>query len=375
MSDVALLDGDGRATRRAELAPELASQEIKPHLIHETVVAELGWRRSGTASTRTRSDVRGGGRKPWRQKGTGRARAGSIRAPHWTGGGIVFGPHPRSFGGKVNKKARAQAFRSALKAHTERGTVAVMDTLEWEAPSTKRAAGYLANAPDAFEARPLLVVVDDLDGSVARSFRNLAEVYVLDCWDLDTVDVMSGRSLIVEKAAWEKIGGALGATVEVEPPAKAPKPAKVAPKKPASRQKPPPAAAEEPASGAAADQPTAAEPVAEAPVEEAPANVDEAASVVEAPAEEAAKPKRARATKAKTEDDAESQPEALTDEDAPAKPKRTRAKKAEVAEDAEPQPEAAADDEAKPKRARAKKPEQPTATEPDAEAPAPEEAG
>ena len=130
MISVALLADDGRATQAAQIAESLASQEIKPHLIHETVLAELAWRRSGTHSTKTRAQVSGGGRKPWRQKGSGRARQGSIRAPQWKGGGVVFGPQPRSHGGKVNKKARAQAFRSALRAHVGRGTVAVMDALE-----------------------------------------------------------------------------------------------------------------------------------------------------------------------------------------------------------------------------------------------------
>ncbi|MGB1804161.1 MAG: 50S ribosomal protein L4, partial [Miltoncostaeaceae bacterium] len=98
------------------MGAELEAQAIKPHLIHEVVTAEMAWRRAGTHSTKTRTDVRGGGTKPWRQKGTGRARAGSIRSPIWTGGGIVFGPHPRSYGGKVNRKVHRQAFRSALKA-------------------------------------------------------------------------------------------------------------------------------------------------------------------------------------------------------------------------------------------------------------------
>ena len=216
MTAVALLDAEGRATARALVDERIASQEIKPHLIHETVVAELASRRAGTHATRTRAEVRGGGRKPWRQKGTGRARHGSIRAPQWTGGGVVFGPQPRSYGGKVNRKVRAQAFRSALRAHAERGTVALMDALEWDVPSTRRAAAYLGTAPEALAARPLLVVVEDLGGAVARSFRNLADVYVLEAGELETVDVMAGRSLLVERSAWERIAGALGKTTPVE---------------------------------------------------------------------------------------------------------------------------------------------------------------
>ena len=135
-----LLSQTGSASGPAAMGAELEAQAIKPHLIHEAVTAEMAWRRAGTHSTKTRSDVRGGGKKPWRQKGTGRARAGSTRSPIWTGGGIVFGPHPRSHGGKVNRKVHRQAFRSALKAHVERGTIAVMEPTGWDAPSTKRAS-------------------------------------------------------------------------------------------------------------------------------------------------------------------------------------------------------------------------------------------
>lgn len=312
MTSVALLAPDGRATQAAEIAESLASQEIKPHLIHETVLAELAWRRAGTQATKTRAQVSGGGRKPWRQKGSGRARQGSIRAPQWAGGGVVFGPQPRSHGGKVNKKARAQAFRSALRAHVGRGTVAVMDALGWDAPSTKRALAYLENAPEAFEARPLLVVVDDLEGAVARSFRNITGVFVLDCWELETVDVMSGRSLLVEREAWDRIGGELGATIAVEPPAKASKPKKVAPGKKAT-----PAPAEEP-------------------------------STPEGAVVEEAKPKRTRAKKAEPADAPEAtdapEPADAPDAEETPKPKRPRAKKAEPADAPEAEETPAADE-------------------------------
>ncbi len=120
---------------------------------------------------------------------------------------MVFGPHPRSYGGKVNRKVALQAWRSALKAHIERGTVAVMDEPAWDAPSTKSAAAFLAKAPEALAARPLLVVVEDLDSLTARSFRNLSGVYVLHSQELETVDLMAGRSLLVERAAWDRIAG------------------------------------------------------------------------------------------------------------------------------------------------------------------------
>lgn len=205
MSPLQVLGAEGSAAGELALTPALAAQVIKPHLIHEVVTQELAGRRKGTASTKTRTDVRGGGAKPWRQKGTGRARQGSTRAPQWAGGGVVFGPHPRSFGGKVNRKVQLQAWRGALKAHVERGSVAVFDGLAWEAPSTKAAAAFLDKAPDGLQARPLLVVVEALDSTVARSFRNLRDVYVLESWELETVDVMAARSLLVERAAWDRL--------------------------------------------------------------------------------------------------------------------------------------------------------------------------
>jgi large subunit ribosomal protein L3 len=204
MSPLQILGAGGAASGELELAPGLAAQQIKPHLIHEVVTQELAARRGGNASTKTRSDVRGGGAKPWRQKGTGRARAGSNRSPLWVGGGVVFGPHPRSYGGKVNRKVQLQAWRSALKAHVERGTIAVMDAT-WDAPSSKAAAAFLDGAPEGLQARPLLVVVEALDSIAAKSFRNLRDVYVLESWELETVDVMAARSLLVERASWDRL--------------------------------------------------------------------------------------------------------------------------------------------------------------------------
>jgi large subunit ribosomal protein L4 len=215
MSPLQILSAQGTPSGELELTPSLAAQEIKPHLIHEVVTQELAARRSGSASTKTRADVRGGGAKPWKQKGTGRARQGSIRSPQWVGGGVVFGPHPRTFGGKVNRKVQLQAWRGALKAHVERGSMAVVEVLGWDAPSTKTASAFLAKTPEGLQARPLLVVVDALDSTVAKSFRNIRDVYVLESWELETVDVMAARSLLVERAAWDR----LAAIGEPRPPA------------------------------------------------------------------------------------------------------------------------------------------------------------
>lgn len=203
-----LLTKTGKASGDADMGAELQAQAIKPHLIHEAVTAEMAWRRAGTHSTKTRTDVSGGGTKPWRQKGTGRARAGSNRSPIWVGGGVVFGPHPRSYGGKINRKAHRQAFRSALKAHVERGTIAVMEPTGWDAPSTKRAAEYLSTAPEQMAARPLLVVVTESSSPEALSFRNMRDVRVLEARDIETVDIMAGRSVLVEREVWERWNGA-----------------------------------------------------------------------------------------------------------------------------------------------------------------------
>ncbi len=203
-----LLSKTGKASGSADVGEAIAEQAIKPHLIHEAVTAEMAWRRAGTHSTKTRSDVRGGGKKPWRQKGTGRARAGSSRSPIWTGGGITFGPHPRSYGGKVNRKAHQQAFRGALKAHVERGTIAVMEPTGWDAPSTKRAGDYLAAAPAELAARPLLIVVSESASIEALSFRNMRDVRVLEARDIETVDIMAGRSVLVERDVWDRWNGA-----------------------------------------------------------------------------------------------------------------------------------------------------------------------
>lgn len=186
----------------------IADQEIKPHLIHETVIAELAWRRAGTHATRNRALIHGGGRKPWRQKGTGRARAGSSRSPIWTGGAVTFGPMPRDYGGKVNKKARAQAMRSALRAHVERGSMAILDATGWQEPNTKRAAALLAALPAELAPRPLLVVLSDVHSVDALSFRNIGDVFILAASEVETVDVMAGRCLLVERSVWERWSGA-----------------------------------------------------------------------------------------------------------------------------------------------------------------------
>src|SRR5690242_17828307 len=152
-------------------------------LVHETVRAELNARRQGTHATKTRGEVSGGGAKPWRQKGTGRARAGSSRSPVWTGGGTVFGPQPRHYTVKVNRKARRAAFRGALSVHAERESMAVFDAATFDAPSTKRAADLLddwLSTNDTAPAHPTtLVLLSEDEANAGLSFRNLRAVSVM----------------------------------------------------------------------------------------------------------------------------------------------------------------------------------------------------
>jgi large subunit ribosomal protein L4 len=167
-------------------------------LVHEAVRAELNARRQGTASTKTRGEVSGGGAKPWRQKGTGRARAGSSRSPVWTGGGTVFGPHPRHYTVKVNRKARRAALRSALAMHADRGSIAVFDTAAFDAPATKQAAALLL---DWAAASPTLVLLTESEAAAGKSFRNLARVSVMPVADTGVADVIGAASLLVSEAA------------------------------------------------------------------------------------------------------------------------------------------------------------------------------
>jgi large subunit ribosomal protein L4 len=176
--------------------------EFNMPLVHETVRAELNARRQGSHATKTRGDVSGGGAKPWRQKGTGRARAGSSRSPVWTGGGTVFGPHPRHYTVKVNRKARRAALRSALAAHAERESLAVFDAGVFDVPSTKQAAVLLAEW-DA--AAPTLVLLSDGEAEAGLSFRNLARVEVMPVPDAGVADIIGAASLLVSELAMPEL--------------------------------------------------------------------------------------------------------------------------------------------------------------------------
>jgi len=171
-------------------------------LVHEAVRAELNALRQGTAATKTRGNVSGGGAKPWRQKGTGRARAGSSRSPVWKGGGIVFGPSPRHYTVKVNRKARRAALRSALSVHAERGSIAVFDATSFGAPSSRQAAQLLQ---DWGQPLATLVLLDAEEANAGLSFRNLWRVLVMPVEDAGVADVIGAASLLISEAALEQL--------------------------------------------------------------------------------------------------------------------------------------------------------------------------
>jgi len=184
------------------LDPVAFEAKFNMPLVHEAVRAELNARRHGTASTKTRGEVSGGGAKPWRQKGTGRARAGSSRSPVWTGGGTVFGPTPRHYTVKVNRKARRAALRSVLSLHAGRESLAVFDATTFDEPSTRQAAELL----DGWGATaPTLVVLAESEAAAGKSFRNLAHAHALPVEEAGVADLVGAASLLVSEAALQSL--------------------------------------------------------------------------------------------------------------------------------------------------------------------------
>jgi large subunit ribosomal protein L4 len=184
-----------------DLDPHIFQAPVRTDLLHTVVVAQLAARRAGTHATRSRALVSGGGVKPWRQKGTGRARQGSIRAPQWTGGGIVFGPQPRSYAQRVPKKVRKAALRSALSLRHGEGAVHVVDSLELEAPRTR----LLAQRLRELGVEDALIVTAGRDRTLELAGRNLPRVRVLAAAGLNVYDVLARRSLIVTREALQAI--------------------------------------------------------------------------------------------------------------------------------------------------------------------------
>jgi large subunit ribosomal protein L4 len=200
MADAPILGGSGTAT----LDDTAFGSSFNGPLVHESVRAEQAARRQGTQKAKTRGEVRGGGAKPWRQKGTGRARAGSSRSPIWTGGGVVFAPVPRNYTFKVNRKERRAALRSALSLHAGRGSIAVFDPSDgFGTPSTKAAAQLLAGWDAA--QQPTLVVLSEDEAQVAYSFRNLDRLSVLPSDAVGVTDLVGAGSVLVSQAALEQL--------------------------------------------------------------------------------------------------------------------------------------------------------------------------
>jgi large subunit ribosomal protein L4 len=193
-------DAAGEPGEAFQLPEELFDGVVNDAVLHQVIKAHLANQRQGNASTKTRANVSGGARKPWKQKGTGRARQGSIRAPHWRGGGIVFGPHPRSYHQDVPRKVKALARRSAFntKAHDE--AIVVIERLAFDAPRTREAVGLLGKLGVA-DAKRVLVLTDGNREAVFRSFRNLPNVEVLPFGQASAYDVMKARQLVIEESA------------------------------------------------------------------------------------------------------------------------------------------------------------------------------
>lgn len=202
MATIEMKDASGKKVKDAELSAAVFEIEPNVHVMHEVVRSQRAARRQGTHDTLTRGQVRGGGKKPWRQKGTGRARQGTIRAPQWAGGGTVFGPHPRSYAFKVPAKVVKLAMRSALSAKLADGEIVVVDHLSFEKPSTKQAAEVLKNL--GLEGRVTIIVPDD-EVNTFLSFRNLSKVRVIGVSELNTLDFIDNKALVLTDAALTRI--------------------------------------------------------------------------------------------------------------------------------------------------------------------------
>lgn len=216
MAKIDVHAADGAKKGKVELDPALFAAPVNVPAMHQVVTAQLAAARSGTSKTKSRSEVRGGGRKPWRQKGTGRARQGSIRAPQWTGGGVAHGPTgEETYTKRVSKKLKRVALRSALSDRASSGDIRVVADLAFDAPRTKDAIAFL----DALElgGRKVLLVLASRDEVIGRSFRNLSDVHLLTVDQLNTYDVLCSDVVVFQSEALEFIG--TGGRADLEVPA------------------------------------------------------------------------------------------------------------------------------------------------------------
>ncbi|WP_433499599.1 50S ribosomal protein L4 [Sphaerimonospora sp. CA-214678] len=203
MTSIDVLDATGAKTDSVDLPAEIFGAKVNVPLIHQVVVAQLAAARQGTHSTKTRGEVRGGGKKPYRQKGTGRARQGSTRAPQFTGGGVVHGPKPRSYDQRTPKKMKAAALRGALSDRAGGGRVHVVtDLITGETPRTKVAMEALRKVT---QARRVLVVLDAQDEVTWLSLRNVPEVHLLEAGQLNTYDVLCSDDVVFTREAYDQV--------------------------------------------------------------------------------------------------------------------------------------------------------------------------
>lgn len=203
MPQVTVYDTNGKQVGELQLNDKVFGAVVNKSLMHEVVVMHLARQRVGTAATKTRSMVRGGGRKPWRQKGTGRARQGSIRAPQWRKGGIVFGPQPRDFSYTMPKKARRAALCSALSAKVQSNNLIVLDDWQIDAPKTKEVVKVLKNLN--LDGKKALIVTADNDAVMYKSARNIEKVAAMEARNLNTYEVLNYETLIMTKDAVAKV--------------------------------------------------------------------------------------------------------------------------------------------------------------------------
>lgn len=206
MASIEIKDVKGKKVGKADLADAVFGVEPNTFVMHQVVRSQQAARRAGTHETKTRGNVRGGGRKPWRQKGTGRARQGTIRAPQWAGGGVVFGPHPRSYAFKVPNKVVKLAMRSALSAKHSEGVVTVVKGFDFEVPSTKAAAEALAAL--GITGRVTIVVAND-DINSLLSFRNLPRVRAITASEANTYDLIDNTAVLFTEPALNWLEGVL----------------------------------------------------------------------------------------------------------------------------------------------------------------------
>ena len=207
MATIDILDTQGNSSGTRDLAPDVFDAPVSVPLMHQVVVAALAGLRAGTHSTKTRGDVAGGGRKPWRQKGTGRARQGSIRSPQWVGGGVAHGPHSRDHSMRVNKKMKRGALRSALTDAQRSGKLAVISELVFDAPKTKRATELLGALELSGNVLVVLAEPTD-DGATEKSFRNLNDIKIAYAGGLGTYDVLWADRVLLTGAALDAIESA-----------------------------------------------------------------------------------------------------------------------------------------------------------------------